>query len=125
MSDAVARLILGSTLMCALVACTSGGGGSGPVFESVGMSERECDAAPAEAGKQCLRVTAVAVGQGTGEGRCLLYASGKDENLFVAADSGIVEIRAGVDFEWDVVVEVPSAEEFDGWNPQCSPMMEG
>lgn len=117
--------IRGAVLLCVLAACSSGGGGSGPLFESVDMAERECAAASAAAGKQCLRVTAVVVGQGIGEGRCVLYASGKDENLFVAADSGLVEIRAGDDFTWDVEVEVPSDEDFDGWNPQCSPMMEG
>lgn len=124
MSGVLPRLTLGAILFSALVAC-SGGARSSPVFESVDLTERECSSARAEAGEQCLRVTAGVVGEGTGEGRCLLYASGKDENLFVAADSGLVEIREGDDFEWDVQVEVPSAKEFDGWNPQCTPMLEG
>lgn len=54
-----------------------------------------------------------------------LYAYAAGSNLFVAADSGPVRITADELFEWDVEVEVPSAEESDAWNPQCSPRMEG
>jgi hypothetical protein len=61
-------------------------------------------------------VTAVVVGDGGGQGRCLLYASGRDRNLLIAADSGVLALRPGLDLVWDVTVETPAAQEFDGWN---------
>ncbi len=120
---AAARVFPTLVLMSTLAACSSGGGDE-TVIESVTAEERTCGVSVGD-GKQCLRITAVVVGDEAGHGRCLLYASGEGGNLFIAADTGAVELQPGRDLEWDVAVEIPSQDEFDGWNPQCSPMLEG
>ena len=109
---AIARVTASAVLLGALVGCSSGAA-SGTVIESVSVAERSCDDA-SEHGEQCLRVRAVVVGDGSGQGRCLLYASGRDRNLFIAADSGTLALRPGLDLVWDITVEIPAAQEFDG-----------
>ena len=99
--------------MSTLAACSSGGGDV-TVIESVTAEERTCGVSAGD-GRQCLRITAVVIGDEAGQGRCLLYASGEGRNLFVAADTGTVELQPGRDLEWDVAVEIPSQDEFDGW----------
>lgn len=105
-----------------LPAC--GGPTSDPVFESVGFVEIECpNDAPEDS--ECLLMTAAVAGTSRGTGSCVVYAAGSDRNLFVAADSGILDLEPGNTVSWTAVLMPSSDPAFVAWNPVCAPMAEG
>lgn len=107
-----------------MLSAACSGGTSSVVFESVDAQTVKCPQ-PARVGVDCVLVTAPVVGEGNGHGRCVVYATSGGQNVLTAADSGELEIAAGKSMEWEVEVQRPVDREFTGWNPVCSPMIEG
>lgn len=97
---------------------------AGVAFETVDYEVVGCPLGTPE-GSDCLTVTAPVVGDGTGTGRCVVYARSLDENLALVAESGDLEIEAGEVTTWNVIVPRPEDQNFHGWNPVCTPMIEG
>lgn len=93
------------------------------VFESVTTEAAPC---PDDTrGADCFVVVAPVVGQGRGTGRCVVYASSDDRNLFVAAERADIELEPGDTVRWDVALSRPSDPAFREWNAVCLPTIEG
>lgn len=125
MTEAAPRWAIGlaGLLLTASAACSSDGGDE-TVFESVTSVPSACPA-DAPAGADCFTVVAPVVGEGRGQGRCVVYASGPDDNLGVAARLDGIELEPGDTVRWEVAVTRPADPAFRQWNPVCDPMMEG
>lgn len=111
-----------AALLMGMAACSSGGGDA-VVFESVTTEAAPC---PDDTrGADCFVVVAPVVGQGRGTGRCVVYASSDDRNLFVAAERADIELEPGDTVRWEVALSRPSDPAFREWNAVCLPTIEG
>ncbi len=119
-----AQIGIGSVTISLILAGCSGSSGPSVVFENVQSTVVPC---PQESvgSTECILVRATVVGEGVGTGSCTLYAAGDDENLSAEAESGELTMNPGETVEWVAIGELPDDPAFTGWNPRCTPMIEG